>query len=93
MTIMQMKNSYYAAALLFCASNSQAILSGSEAPAAVVKAIAFSEAGAPPSARGAAEADLPFPSDMECVLRPVYRHRADGQPGREVTLRRLCKIT
>jgi hypothetical protein len=31
-------------------------------------------------------ADLPFPDDMECVPCPVYRYRADGQPGREITL-------
>ena len=31
-------------------------------------------------------ADLPFPEDMECVPCPVYRHRANGQPGREITL-------
>ena len=34
----------------------------------------------------AAVADLPFPSDMECVPQPVYRLRADGKPGREITL-------
>lgn len=33
-----------------------------------------------------AETDFPFPSDMECLSRPVYRLRADGRPGREVTL-------
>ena len=38
------------------------------------------------SSKDVAEADLPFPSNMECVPRPVYRQRADGQPGREVTL-------
>ena len=38
------------------------------------------------SAEEVAEANLPFPSEMECVPRPVYRHRADGKPGREVTL-------
>ncbi len=26
------------------------------------------------------------PGDMECVPQPVYRHRADGKPGREITL-------
>ena len=31
-------------------------------------------------------ADLPFPTEMECVARPLYRHRADGQPGREIAL-------
>lgn len=30
--------------------------------------------------------DSQFPGDMECVPQPVYRHRADGKPGREVTL-------
>ena len=32
------------------------------------------------------EADLPFPSDMECVPQPFYRYRADGKPGREISL-------
>ena len=27
-----------------------------------------------------------MPEDMECVPCPVYRHRADGKPGREVTV-------
>lgn len=31
-------------------------------------------------------ADLPFPDDMECLPSPVYRHRADGKPGREVVI-------
>ena len=38
------------------------------------------------SSKEVAEEDLPFPGEMECVPRPVYRHRADGQPGREITL-------
>jgi hypothetical protein len=29
---------------------------------------------------------LPFPGDLECVAQPLYRLRADGQPGREITL-------
>ena len=33
------------------------------------------------SAPQVAEADLPFPSEMECAPRPVYRLRTDGQPG------------
>ena len=33
-----------------------------------------------------AKAETAFPSDMECVAQPVYRSRADGQPGREITL-------
>ncbi|MFA5814298.1 MAG: glycoside hydrolase family 38 C-terminal domain-containing protein [Bacteroidales bacterium] len=36
--------------------------------------------------REVAEAYLPFPSDIECVPQPVYRRRADGKPGREITL-------
>ena len=38
------------------------------------------------SSKEVAEADVPFPSEMECVPRPVYRHRTDGKPGREITL-------
>ena len=33
------------------------------------------------------ESELPFPASMDCIARPVYGHRADGTPGREVTLR------
>ena len=33
-----------------------------------------------------AEANMPFPRDMECAAQPVYRNRADGQPGREITI-------
>jgi hypothetical protein len=32
------------------------------------------------------EADLPFPADMDGVPQQVYRHRADGKPGREIVL-------
>lgn len=38
------------------------------------------------TSKSAATADLPFPGGMECVARPVYRHRADGKPGREIVL-------
>jgi len=34
----------------------------------------------------AAEEGLAFPGDMECVAQPRYGLRADGQPGREITL-------
>ncbi|MEI6175458.1 MAG: glycoside hydrolase family 38 C-terminal domain-containing protein [Verrucomicrobiota bacterium] len=34
-----------------------------------------------------AEMDLPFPTDMECVPQAVYRHRPDGQPGREIKIK------
>jgi len=34
----------------------------------------------------AAPDGLPFPGDMECVAQPRYCLRADGQPGREITL-------
>jgi alpha-mannosidase len=30
--------------------------------------------------------DITFPSDIECVPQPFYRYRADGKPGREITL-------
>ena len=33
-----------------------------------------------------AHAELPFPSDIECVPQPVYRRRSDGKPGREITI-------
>ncbi len=36
--------------------------------------------------RRVTEADLSFPGDMACVARPVYGRRADGQPGREISL-------
>ena len=29
---------------------------------------------------------LPFPGDLECVPQPFYGRRADGEPGREITL-------
>ena len=32
------------------------------------------------------EQESQFPDDMECVTKPVYRRRADGKPGREITL-------
>ncbi len=32
------------------------------------------------------EADLPFPDGLECGPQPAYRHRIDGQPGREITV-------
>ncbi len=38
------------------------------------------------SAREMAEAELPFPVDMECLPRAVYRRRTDGTPGRELAL-------
>ena len=48
---------------------------------------------APTAPAIAAEAQTPaadikaaFPTDMECVPQPVYRHRADGTPGREILL-------
>jgi hypothetical protein len=34
----------------------------------------------------AAPDGLPFPGDMECVAQPLYCRRADGKPGRELTL-------
>jgi alpha-mannosidase len=81
-----MKGSCCAAALLVCAINSQAITIGSEGPASttmVAESREFSDAS---FSRGVAEADLPFPGDMECVPQPVYRQRADGKPGREITV-------
>ena len=33
-----------------------------------------------------AQAELSFPSDIDCVPQPVYRRRADGKPGREITI-------
>ena len=27
-----------------------------------------------------------FPSAVECVVQPLYRHRSDGKPGREIIL-------
>lgn len=37
-------------------------------------------------AKDVAEASLPFPASIEVVPQSVYRHRADGKPGREVKL-------
>lgn len=34
----------------------------------------------------ASDETRPFPADMECSVMPVYRHRDDGSPGREITL-------
>jgi alpha-mannosidase len=39
------------------------------------------------AAHDVAEADLPLPTALECQAQPFYRHRPDGQPGREITLR------
>ncbi len=36
------------------------------------------------STKDVSEADLPFPNEMQCVPQAVYRHRADGQAGREI---------
>ena len=36
--------------------------------------------------REVSEADLSFPSDIECVPQLVYRHRPDWKAGREITL-------
>ncbi len=84
--MIRMKVSCCAAALLVCAINSQAITTGSEGPASItlVTESKVSSDGSLP--RGAAETDLAFPGEMECVPQPVYRHRADGKPGREITL-------
>lgn len=30
--------------------------------------------------------NLPFPEDMECLPQPVYHHRKDGKPGREIII-------
>jgi alpha-mannosidase len=38
------------------------------------------------TAKDVPEADLPFPDGLECVPQPAYRHRSDGQAGREVTV-------
>jgi hypothetical protein len=76
-----MKSFLCATALLVCAASTQAIVLATELPATTA-----SESGDHPSSGDVAEADLPFPEDMECVPQPVYRHRADGKPGREVTL-------
>jgi len=62
----------FSAAWLALAPMAPAVLAASENPA--------------PDLSSQTKTDLPFPGDMECVSRPVYRHRADGQPGREVTL-------
>ena len=69
-----------------CAIHSQAAPSGGEGPASITMASASNEPDNSSSTRRVAEADLPFPGDMECVPQPVYRHRADGMPGREITL-------
>ncbi|MEI7902024.1 MAG: glycosyl hydrolase, partial [bacterium] len=76
-----MKSSCLAAALLVCAIRGQAVTSVSVGPVPAAKVTASSAAGA-----SAAVAELPFPGEMECVPQPVYRHRADGKPGREITL-------
>lgn len=39
-----------------------------------------------PTIKNEAKADLPFPSEMECLAQPVYRYRTDGKPGREIVL-------
>ncbi len=36
--------------------------------------------------REVAEKDLPFPSGLECQVRPYYCHRPDGRAGRAITL-------
>ena len=38
------------------------------------------------SAKDVAEADLPFPTELACAPRMIYRHRADGQAGREIRI-------
>ena len=38
------------------------------------------------SAKDVPEADLPFPADLDGAAQPAYRHRADGKPGRELTI-------
>ena len=81
-----MKSSYFSAALFVCAIGLQAIAIGSEVPASVTTVVASNESGGASSAGAEAAAELPFPGDMECVPQPVYRHRADGKPGREITL-------
>ena len=60
------------AAMLALAQTAPAILAETEKPATGIK--------------DSAKTDLSFPGDMACVPRPVYGRRADGQPGREVTL-------
>jgi hypothetical protein len=71
---------------LVCAINLQAILIGGEVPPSVTMVAASNQPGDASSSRDAAAADLPFPGEMECVARPFYRNRADGKPGREITL-------
>ena len=62
----------FSTALLALAQTAPAILAQTENPATEIKDLA--------------KTDLSFPGDMACVPRPVYGRRADGQPGREVTL-------
>jgi alpha-mannosidase len=57
---------------LVIAWSARAVLVSEEIPAAAISV--------------AAESNLPFPNDMECVPQPVYRFRADGKPGREIVL-------
>jgi alpha-mannosidase len=38
------------------------------------------------TSREVAEADLPKPAAIQCEVRPYYRHRPDGAPGREITV-------
>jgi len=76
-----MKSFFCAAALLVYATNSQAIIFAIEVPVT-----AASKSANHPSSGGVTDTDLPFPGDMKCVPQPVYRHRADGKPGREITI-------
>ena len=71
---------------MVCAINFQAITIGSEAPALTTTVVVSNEPGDTPSSRAVVAADSPFPGEMECVPQPFYRRRADGKPGREVTL-------
>ena len=32
------------------------------------------------------EAERPFPTELKCAPQPVYRHRPDGKPGREISV-------
>ena len=38
------------------------------------------------STRDVAEAELPFPTALECIPQPFYRHRDDGKAGREIVI-------
>jgi hypothetical protein len=38
------------------------------------------------STRDVAEAELPFPTELECIPQLFYRNRVDGKPGREITV-------